>query len=272
VFKLTRSGRESVLYSFEGFMGGYPEGNTASALIMDSDGNLYGTTRYGGSGNCDDGCGTVFKLTPSGAMKVLHSFAGSPADGSDPRAGLIIDVAGNLYGTTSEGGTSGHGAVFKITAAGAESVLYSFGRPPVDGDYPASRLTMDSAGNLYGTTWFGGSHNEGTVFKLTSSGVESVLHSFPGGPFDGVDPVAGLMMDGAGSLYGTTSKGGASGHGTVFKISPAGAESVLYSFAGPPLDGNYPVAGLTMNSHGDLYGTTSGGGSHYWGTVFEIKY
>jgi uncharacterized repeat protein (TIGR03803 family) len=176
VFKLSASGKESILYSF-----GPPSGsdgqNPVAGLIMDGAGNLYGTTEYGGTaGNavCNSGfsgCGTVFKLSPSGTESVVHSFMSvSGTDGKYPQAGLIIDGSGNLYGTTPQGGINDNGIVFEISASGTESVLYSFGpQPGSDGKSPQAGLLMDSAGNLYGTTNLGGSAGgDGAVFKLAT--------------------------------------------------------------------------------------------------------
>ena len=263
VFKITSSGAESVLYSFgpnTGSDGQYPAGS----LIMDASGNLYGATQDGGK----NGTGTVFKIIPSGAESVLYSFGPSPgADGKTPTAGLVMDASGNLYGTTQFGSTSDSGTVFQITPSGTESVLHSFGTGN-DGNGPEAGLIMDASGNLYGTTYSGGTNGKGTVFKISPSGTESVLHSFGTGT-DGQNPQARLIMDRSGNLYGTTSGGGANGTGTVFQISPSGAESVLYSF-GTGTDGQSPLAGLVMDASGNLYGTTYSGGTNGTGTVFRI--
>jgi uncharacterized repeat protein (TIGR03803 family) len=204
---------------------------------------------------------------------VLYSFAGG-TDGANPSAGLIQDSSGNLYGTTYKGGTAGFGAVFKITSAGSESVLYSFAGG-TDGANPLAGLIQDSTGNLYGTTYGGGTTSVGTVFKLTTAGVETILHSFTGGT-DGANPWAGLIQDSAGNLYGTTSTGGITpvgsslSNGVVFKITPVGVETILYKFKGGTVDGAHSVAGLIQDSAGNLYGTTSGGGGLGYGTVFKL--
>ena len=201
---------ESVLYSF----GTGTDGQDPYAgLIQDASGNLYGTTYYGGTNRT----GTVFKVTPDGVETVLHSF-GTGTDGQYPYAGLIQDASGNLYGTTQQGGTNGTGTVFKVTPAGVETVLYSFGIAP-DGYYPNAGLIQDASGNLYGTTYYGGTNNKGTVFKVTPAGVETVLYSFGIAP-DGYYPSARLIQDASGNLYGTTTQGGTNTTGTVFKISP----------------------------------------------------
>ncbi|MGH8319123.1 MAG: choice-of-anchor tandem repeat GloVer-containing protein [Steroidobacteraceae bacterium] len=268
VFKISSTGMETVLYSFAG---GTTDGlRPFAGLIMDSDGNLYGTTFGGGTNNG----GTVFKISSTGTESVLYSFkfkAGT-TDGWGPFAGLIMDSAGNLYGTTFDGGTNNGGTVFKISATGTETVLYSFKGGTTDGDGPRAGLLMDSAGNLYGTTEFGGTNNGGTVFKISATGAESVLYSFRGGTTDGANPLYGaLIMDSAGNLYGTTSVGGPGNDGTVFKISPTGAESVLYSFKGGAADGAIPDSGLVADGAGNLYGITSSGGANNRGTVFKIS-
>jgi uncharacterized repeat protein (TIGR03803 family) len=276
VFKLDPSGHETVLYSFTGTNGdgAFP----VAGLTLDTAGNLYGTTENGGQ--CVSGCGTVFKIDPSGKETVLYSFTGMNGDGRDPVAGVIIDNAGNLYGTTKEGGstqcadTFGCGTVFKLDPSGHETVLYSFTGMNGDGANPVAGLTFDTAGNLYGTTENGGQcvSGCGTVFKLDPSGKETVLYSFTGMNGDGANPVAGLNLDTAGNLYGTTENGGqcVSGCGTVFKIDPSGYETVLYGFTGMNGDGANPAAGLIVDSAGNLYGTTLGGGSASGGTMFKL--
>jgi uncharacterized repeat protein (TIGR03803 family) len=260
VFKIAPSGAESVVYSF----GNLPDGQFpyTGRLIMDQSGNLYGMTESGGANNN----GTVFKITPSGTETILYSF-GTGTDGNHPNASLIVDTAGNLYGTTSAGGANNNGTVFKITPSGTETILYSFGTG-TDGSYPISSLIMDTLGNLYGTTYTGGTNNLGTVFKVTPSGTESVLHSFGTGT-DGNSPVASLIMDTLGNLYGTTSLGGTHNLGTVFKVTPSGTESVLHSF-GTGTDGAQPNGELIVDSAGNLYGTTTLGGTNNIGTVFKI--
>jgi uncharacterized repeat protein (TIGR03803 family) len=256
----------TVFYSFTG----YPENGVSpfGSLVMDPAGNLYGVTQAGGSPPPLDG-GTVFKLDPSGNESVLHSFTGG--DGSIPYAGLVIDTAGNLYGTTLFGGSSGYGTVFKLDPSGTETVLHSFTNSGGDGAYPFAGLLVDKVGNLYGTTDVGGSFGYGTVFKLDRSGTETLLHSFTNTGGDGAYPLAGLVMDTAGNLYGTTNDGGSSGYGTVFKLDSSGTETVLHSFTNSSGgDGAYPFAGLVMDTAGNLYGTTIQGGSSNYGTVFKL--
>ncbi len=258
------AGTESVLYFFKG---GTTDGqDPGGGLIMDGAGNLYGTTAGGGT----DGYGTVFKINAAGTESVVYSFKGGTTDGDSPFGQLIMDSAGNLYGTTSVGGTNGDGTVFEISAAGTESVLHSFVGGTTDGQQPIAGLIMDSAGNLYGTTSFGGENDDGTVFKISARGTESILYSFKGGTTDGKVPDSGVIMDSAGNLYGTTSMGGANGDGTVFEIGAAGTESILHFFDGYPTDGQLPWAGLIMDSAGNLYGTTTEGGDNDDGTVFKV--
>jgi uncharacterized repeat protein (TIGR03803 family) len=244
--------KEKVLYRFKGGTDGkYPYGS----LAQDAKGNLYGTTYFGGA----SGAGTLFRLGKTGKLKVLHSFTGGK-DGGYPVAGVIMDAAGNLYGTTLQGGAFGAGTVFKADTSGHETVLYAF-TGLYDGAFPYAGLTMDAAGNLYGTTASGGfPPYTGLVFKLDTSGQETVLYYFMNRG-DGDYPLAGVIMDANGNVYGTTYYGGASGAGTVFKLDTTGAETVLYSFTGGA-DGSNPVAGVIMDTEGNLYGTTEfGGGS-----------
>ena len=251
--------KDKVLYSFQN----PPDGQTPLAALLDSGGTkLYGTTSAGGA----SGLGTVFAVTTAGKEKVLHNFS-SGGDGEFPMGGTLLNVGGKLYGTTFNGGTTNTGTVFTITPSGNESVLYSFGFAP-DGETPyAGLVSVGSSGTLYGTTVNGGKGAVGTVFKITTSGKESVIYSFQGIP-DGVKPYAGLA-DVGGALYGETLGGGKNGDGTVFKITPSGNETILYSFAGSP-DGANPYGGL-IDVGGKLYGTTYSGGTGGIGvgTVFK---
>jgi uncharacterized repeat protein (TIGR03803 family) len=263
VFMVTPTGVETVLHSFSG---GTADGsNPGGALIQGSGGNFYGTTSGGGA-NFN---GTVFTVTPAGVETVLYSFAGAgSADAVQPQAAMIQASDGSFYSTTITGGI-GNGAVFKITPAGVETVLYAFSGGTTDGAGPQAALIQGSDGDFYGTTANGGTGSSGTVFKITSTGVESVLHSFVPG-IDGSDPVAALIQGTDGNFYGTTASGGTGGSGTVFKISPTGAETVLYSFAGGTTDGSVPSSALTQGSDGNFYGTTAAGGTFGAGTVFKI--
>ena len=292
VFKLTRDGIEAVLYSFCAHAPNCTDGAMplAAGLILDKEGNLYGTTPYGGT-NCTQefgACGTLFKLTPAGQETVLYSFCSQSdcSDGAEPLAGVIMDKKGNLYGTTAFGGASpecglGCGTVFKVTPAGKETVLYSFGSQSGDGYYPEG-LIMDKKGNLYGTTGSGGANHNGTVFKMTPTGTETVLYSFcsQSGCSDGAWPQAGVIMDEKGNLYGTTIWGGnlscpfgdGSGCGVAFRLTPAGKETVLYTLCSQSgcTDGASPYGGLIMDKEGNLYGTTNQGGAYGAGTAFKV--
>ena len=290
VFKLDSSGVQSVLYSFCSAPGCTDGSNPEGGLIQDAVGNLYGTTVEGGA-SAD--AGTVFKVDSSGVEAVLHSFCSTStptadcADGADPQAGLIQDASGSLYGTTTNGGANAasSGTVFKVDSLGVETVLYSFcstSTPTADctdGAGPNAALIQDTAGNLYGTTSYGGANaNWGAVFKVNNAGVETVLHSFCSSSSatekctDGATPQAGLIRDTAGNLYGTTTKGGANGLGTVFKVDSTGAETVLYSFcsAAACIDGASPQAGLIQDAAGNLYGTTASAGANSGGTIFKV--
>jgi uncharacterized repeat protein (TIGR03803 family) len=268
VFKMNSSGVEAVLHSFNGGTdGANPEGR----LIRDKAGNLYGTTTAGGA----FGAGTVFGVTSAGKEVVLHSFNGA-AGGADPEAGLAMDASGNLYGTTTGGGTNGNGTVFKLvrpTAGGkwTEKVLYSFGTG-TDGTIPVAGVTLDSAGNVYGTTSAGGTYGYGTVFELTPSGTgwaENILHNFQDGD-DGAVPYAGLIYN-KGNFYGAATEGGSGGGGTVFELTPSSGNwtfTVLYSQAGWGISGSF--RNLIMTAAGDLYGTTHCDGVNNAGTVYEL--
>lgn len=258
-----------VLYSFGGHR---DDGVTPQAKLLYVNGTLFGTTPFGGTRNG----GIAFSITTSGREKVLHQF-GKGNDGEQPQA-RMTEVNGKLWGTTYSGGASGKGTVFTLSTSGAENVLYSFGSTSTDGTYPSASL-IDVAGTFYGTTNYGGatSDADGTVFSITTSGAEQVLHSFGNGT-DGISPTAGLI-DVNGTLYGTTFVGGrAIGgfyYGTVFSLTTSGSEKVLHSF-GKRHDGAEPGGGL-LNVNGVLYGTTEYGGAHgqansdTGGTVFSIK-
>jgi uncharacterized repeat protein (TIGR03803 family) len=275
VFAIASSGTKTVIYSFKG---GSDGANPAAGLI-NVNGTLYGTTQAGGA--YESCCGTVFAITTSGTETVLHVFqVGSSGDGQNPEAGLT-NVNGTLYGTTLNGGYYGWGTVFKVTTSGGYSQLYGFkgnaavcgprGRSTCnDGGNPSAGLTSNGGGTaLFGTTSNRGTCGAGTVFKITTSGAESVLHSFACSP-DGAHPLAGLTNVN-GTYYGTTSRGGASNDGTVFSITPSGSgatEGLLYSFTGGT-DGATPEADL-LNVNGTIYGTTSAGGANNSGTVFQV--
>jgi uncharacterized repeat protein (TIGR03803 family) len=253
---------ETVLHSFSGKPDGL--GPEFGSLVRDAAGNLYGTTIEGGASND----GSVFAVSPSGKEKVIYSFTGNP-DGKYPHEGVILDGAGNLYGATFDGGELGFGTVFKVViATGKETVLYSFTGQP-DAANPDSVLTRDSAGNLYGTTFYGGTSNNGAVFEINTSNQETVLHSFAGPPSDGAIGYAGLVRDAAGDLFGVTVDGGGDNDGIVFKLTSAGTETILHSFTGAP-DGRFPHGDLARDAAGNLYGTTLNGGGTGVGMVFKL--
>jgi uncharacterized repeat protein (TIGR03803 family) len=260
VFMTTRAGVETVLHTFTG---GADGADPWAGLLRDAQGNLYGTTVYGGLYND----GTVFKVTPSGTETVLYTFRGT--DGAYPVGALIQDAAGNFYGTTNAGGAHGYGAVFKLTLSGVLSVLYSF-TGGADGNAPYSSLVQDSQGNLYGTTYYGGANNHGTVFEVSPSGSERVLHSFIQAGVDGGNPVAGLVQDSNGSLFGTTSTGGSYNDGTVFMVIPAGnIYRTVYSFTAGA-DGGRPNGGLVVDAQDNLYGITQSYGTYGGGAAFRL--
>jgi uncharacterized repeat protein (TIGR03803 family) len=246
---------EIVLHKFSASTGYGPE----AGVIRDSAGNLYGTTPFGGAGSS----GVVYKLDAARHYTALYSFTGG-ADGGGPNAGVILDSAGNLYGTTYGGGTANAGVVYKLDTAGNYTVLHSF--TEVDSE-PYAGVTRDSAGNLYGTTAFGGARY-GVVYKLDTTGNYTVLHNFTGA--DGAIPRAGVVLDSVGNLYGTASSGGASAAraGVVYKLDTTGNYTVLHSFTGA--DGDTPLAGVILDSAGNLYGTTSEGGTTNNGVVYKL--
>jgi uncharacterized repeat protein (TIGR03803 family) len=277
---------QSTLYNFAG---GTSDGcNVRSGVTFDSSGNLYGTTAGGGSA----GAGTIYKLAPSGASwteSVLYNFRGGVLDGKLPNSGVLVGSLGKLYGTTVSGGqTLNNGTFYEITpgVTWTETGLFSFpGGAGGASVYDYGKVIQDSSGNFYGTTYVGGGPNsQGTVWKMTLSGVptvavETVLYSFNNvaGHNDGVRPIAGsLVMDSSGNIYGTTVQGGTNNVGTVFELSPptggssTWTEQVIWNF-GNPGDGSTPYAGLAIDASGNLYGTTTGGGTHNVGMVFEMS-
>lgn len=282
VYKMTRSSdgswTESIIYSFTGASDGFDPGGT---LALDPSGNLYGTTRFGGSSSCS--CGTVFELSPSSSgwsYTLLYTFTGG-IDGSYPEASLTLDRTGVIYGTAFEGGANGVGTVFTLAPkAGARwrfALLHTF-TGGKDGGYPDTKLIFDAAGSLYSTTAYGGSIcgyrlGCGTVYELTpASGGwrETVLHRFSGG-LDGEFPSGDLIFDPAGNLYGVAQGGGAHGLGVAYELEPSStgwSHHILHSFIGKP-DGASPNGSLTFDSTGNLYGTTAVGGVGF-GTAFEL--
>jgi uncharacterized repeat protein (TIGR03803 family) len=263
VYRLDGNGNEDVLYSFSLLtFAGFGQGT--GGVVRDSAGNLYGTT-FVGPASSGYGYGVVYKVDPSGHGKSLHSFTNG-ADGGSPYGGVILDSKGNMYGTASGGGADGNGVVFKLDPSGNETVLYTF-TGGADGGQPLGALLRDSAGILYGMTAGGGASGAGTVFKVDTSGNETVLYSFTGGS-DGGFPLGGLTRDSAGNFYGTA-QGGTSA-GVVFKLDTLGNLTVLYSFTGGA-DGGGPLwVTLVRDAAGNLYGTTAGGGADNDGVVFKV--
>jgi uncharacterized repeat protein (TIGR03803 family) len=273
VFKITPSGKEAVLHRFEGGN----DGSNPSASLLAVKGVLYGTTEYGGIpsyGGCN--AGTVFSVSTLGVEKVVYRFYGYYCndhvynDGGNPVASLI-DVSGNLYGTTSSGGAGEfYGTAFEVSTSGTEQVLYSFGY--ASGANPVAGLA-DVAGTLYGTTEQGGAYTDssgtccGVAFSLSTTGTEKVLDDFVPGP-NGASPTASLI-DVKGNLYGTTVGSGAYYGGTAFSITTNGSLTLLHSF-GSGTDGSYPWAPLLVVK-GALYGTTSAGGAYGKGTIFRLS-
>ncbi len=256
----------TTLLNFDGANGDSP---SFTSLIQGTDGNLYGMTS--GGGVYDQG--TVFKVTGGGTLTTLYTFCSqiNCTDGAKPEAGLVQATNGNLYGTTYWGGANGYGTIFEITPAGQLTTLYSFCSQTncTDGEEPEAGLVQATNGNLYGTTWSGGTNFDGTVFAITLAGQLSTLYSFCSQPgcTDGVDPHAGLIQATDGNLYGTTESGGANDFGTVFEITPAGQLTTLYAFG---LTGGARPGGGLLQANGNLYGMTEIGGSRDGGTIFSL--
>jgi uncharacterized repeat protein (TIGR03803 family) len=323
VFRLAQKGggwAEQPVHSFQPLPSGF---NPYGGLTIDAAGNLYGVTQRGGNKACGgNGCGTVFELSPTAsggwAGKFLHRFTGVGMDGAYPNGGLILDAAGNLYGTTSQGGkgmcvqytggpVQGCGTVFELspTTSGGwtQTILYTFqgavlGAPAADGEAPVSGLIFDTAGDLYGTTSEGGEYGYGTVYELspkTGGGwSQKLLHVFNESDTDGYGPDASLVFDKSGNLYGTTQYGGTGlctdysgddviGCGVIFELSPGAGgwtENLVYSFQLNGTDGWFPTSSLIFDN-GSLYGTTQYGGAGFCGyegidfgcgTVFRVSY
>lgn len=261
------------LHSFTGNDGAIP----TAPVVFGPDGALYTTTEFAG------GNGNIVKLRPSPTAcktalcpwseNVIYTFPGGNS-GSKP-IGLVFDQAGHIYGTTSSGGTLNGGTAYELTSSGgswAESILHNFG-VDLDGLTPyRSVLAFDHAGNIYGTTYFGGAIDAGTVFQVTPSGAETIIHSFMDGS-EGRFPYSGLIMDQSGNFFGTTTDAGSGGGGVVFELSPSGGGwtySVLYSLTGALGNSCGPAWALTMDGNGNLYDTTECGGAHGKGNVFKL--
>jgi uncharacterized repeat protein (TIGR03803 family) len=259
IFKLSPDGEQTLLHSFQGGFNLKPKGPTGG-ILMDKSGNIFGTTLFGGSSNCELGCGTVFRLDPTGQLHVLHEFTGP--DGDQPFGPLVQDADGNLYGVAKAGGDlscpdpvlpdSGCGTVFKLSKDRELTVLHTFGGGR-DGSSPEPGLLLDAAGNLYGTTFQGGRTEHGVVFKISKKGRYRILHRFT--EKEGKNPNGSLIFDPAGNLYGTSQLGGDHHIGSVFQLTPGGGLTVLHSFKGLE-DGAVPFAGLIRDEAGHFFGTT----------------
>lgn len=274
---------------------GAPDGVAPEAgLIQATDGNFYGTTDAGGiSQGCtqapNEGCGTVFKMTPGGTVTILHSFCEQGGnecpDGYFPKSPLIQATDGNFYGLTENGGAHAAGTLFKITPEGTLTTIYAFCSQAscADGGYDGFEgpgLVQGADGNFYGTAPYGGSHLHGTIFRITPSGTLTVLYNFCSAGFgcpDGYYPHAGLILASDGNFYGTTTNGGnlpPENGGTVFKITPGGTFTTLYKFCSQGgeacTDGNAPDAPVFQGNDGNFYGTTLFGGAHAGGVIFKV--
>ena len=278
-FKLSNSGgvwTQTVIHTFTGGKDGSGPG---SPVAIDKQGNVYGTTPTGGA----NGMGVVYQLRPGATggwtLRVIHTFTGGSDGGGGSASRLMIDAAGNLYGVCTVGGANGFGTVYKMSSVQGKwqfTTLYAFKDQP-DGALPYGGVISDKAGNLYGTTYYAGVHDLGTIYKLThgkGAWTESVLYSFKGGT-DGASPISSLVADAAGNLYGTTSDGGAASCtcGIIFKMTPGGngkwTESVVYRFPGTPQPG-FAYNGMVADSTGSFYGATVHGGSGNDGAIYQF--
>ena len=287
VFKITPNGMLTTLYDFCSLPGcADGESPVGGSLVLATDGNFYGTTNIGGTvtSNCPYGCGTVFKITPTGSLTTLHKFAGD--DGQYPQGGVIQASDGDFYGSTASGGGSqicedyantGCGEIFKITPTGELTTLYSFcpkGFGCPDGEFP-NGVIQGSDGSFYGTT-FGGSEVEGTVFKFSPGGGLTTLHTFCSLKYctDGNKPMSALLQGSDGNFYGTTFGALTTDLGTVFKITPSGSLTTLVKFCSHHIhtcmNGESPIAPLIEATDGNFYGTTYGGRKNSSGTIFRI--
>jgi uncharacterized repeat protein (TIGR03803 family) len=250
----------TTIYNFTG-----AEGNISSGgLIQGNDGNFYGTTGNGGA----YGGGTLFELTSAGTLTTLHSFGVFWNDGADPNGAPVQGSDGALYGTTSWGGSNGHGVVYKLSSAGTYTVLHEFSWFGTEGSEPYSGLIQASDGDFYGTTYSGGTNGNGVVYKISSVGTLTTVYAFQGS--EGANPFGSLAQGTDSNFYGTANYGGTNGNGTVFKVTSEGTLTALYSFTGGA-DGGAPRAGLTLGNDGNFYGMTYDGWPPKVGTIFKIS-
>lgn len=277
IFKLSADGSLHTLYNFCSQTGCADGQEPLGALLLAEDGSLYGTTYQGGDLVCPfyTTCGTAYKISPQGVLTTLYSFCTQPSqeqclDGDLPYSGVIQAVNQQFYGTTLQGGdnfycSGGCGTLFKIASDGSLTTLASFTFPG-DGDQPHGALTQGTDGNLYGTTYAGGVHGDGSIFKSTLQGAITLLYSFDG--YTGSEVYGGLIEGSDGNFYGTTLYGGAYGMGIVFKITSTGTLTTVHSFNGA--DGSVPQSGVIQATDGNFYGTTTSGGAYKYGTVYQM--
>jgi uncharacterized repeat protein (TIGR03803 family) len=256
---LVAQASETVLYTFTG---GRDGDYLQSGVVGDQEGNLYGTTIYGGAYER----GNIYELSADGSFSVRYNFMGT-SDGEQPN-GLLIDSAGNLYGTTRQGATpgcygSGCGVIFELDTSGTYTVLYTF-TGLSDGGIPSGPLARDSLGNLYGTAAWGGTGNSGVLFELSATGQYSVLYNF-----SELSGLSNPLRDRHGNLYGVAYRNGSAGNGVVYKVDQSGVQTILHTFSGG-LDGGYPSGGLIRDSAGNIYGTATLGGSARAGLIFKV--
>jgi uncharacterized repeat protein (TIGR03803 family) len=276
IFKVSPNGKQTLLHAFTNTTFG-PK-TPSGGILMEKSGNIFGTTAFGGSRNCQAGCGIVFRLNTAGTLSVLHRFNG--ADGNQPSGPLVQDSDGNLYGVAQFGGDlacqdpqvggKGCGTVFKLSKKGIVTVLHTF-EGGSDGAIPQAGLLLDSAGNVYGATAHGGDFENGTIFQISHDGTYAVRYRFTGAS-DGMTPNGGLVMDASGNLLGTAQAGG-QGFGTIFKLTPTGTLTVVHSFTGQE-DGAFPLAGLIHDDVGHFFGTAFRNflsQTVQGGNVFEVR-
>ncbi len=252
----------TILHNFTGMP---DDGDGSGAEVtLDSAGNIYGTTDWGGAYGTLNGYGTIFKVATDGTESVLHSF-GSTNDGTTPDGAVFILANGDMIGTTIGGGSYGNGVIWQLAAGGTYTVLHNFTTD--ESNFARGRLIQDKKGNFYGSDLFGGANADGTVFKFNAKGKVTVLHTFNG--TDGDFPEHGVVRDKAGNLYGVTAFGGTDDEGTVYRIARDGTFATLHTFTGGA-DGGFLYGGLAIDKDGNLYGSADSGGSAGYGTVFRL--
>src|SRR5581483_2980097 len=265
-FKMTPSGTFTRIYSFCSLAKCADGSGPWGGLSLGKDGNLYGTTEWGGSLSS----GTVFQLTPNGALTTVWNFDNN-ADGAAPWYPVLQGLDGNFYGVSNTQYGGDYGAFFKLVPTVAPPYKESV---PVDFDYTNGNdpnlPVQGTDGNFYGSALSGGSKGLGVVYKTTAAGVVTILHNFTGYPSDGTDPIGAIVQGNDGAFYGVTWEGGTDNLGTIFKITSTGTYTLLHSFTGHPSDGAYPRSGLVLGSDGNLYGTTLNGGTANDGAMYKV--